>query len=86
MELQTLQDLYIHELKDLYSAEKQIIKALPKMAKAASNADLKAGFKLHLEETKEHAARLEKLLESHDESARGPKCQGMEGLLRRERI
>lgn len=81
MELETLQDLYIHELKDLYSAEKQIIKALPKMAKAASNPDLAAGFKLHLEETKEHAARLETILKSHDETTRGPKCKGMEGVL-----
>jgi ferritin-like metal-binding protein YciE len=81
MELQSLQDLYIHELKDLYSAEKQIIKALPKMAKAADNDELAAGFKEHLEQTKEHAARLEKILSSHQESTRGPKCKGMEGLL-----
>ncbi len=59
MELATLKDLYIHELKDLYSAENQIIKALPKMVKAATHPDLAAGFKTHLEETKEHAARLE---------------------------
>jgi ferritin-like metal-binding protein YciE len=81
MELQTLQDLYITELKDLYSAEKQLIKALPKMAKAATNADLAAGFKLHLEETKEQAARLEQILKSHDETTRGPKCKGMEGVI-----
>ena len=78
----TLKDLYIHELKDIYSAEKQLIKALPKMAKAATNADLKAGFETHLEETKEHAVRLEKLLASHDESTRGPKCAAMEGLVK----
>ncbi len=82
MELETLKDLYIHELKDLYSAEKQILKALPKMAKAASNAKLKAGFQQHLEETKEHAVRLEKVLKSHDQTTRGPKCKGMEGLLK----
>jgi ferritin-like metal-binding protein YciE len=81
MELETLQDLYITELKDLYSAEKQIIKALPKMAKAASNKQLKAGFEKHLEETREHASRLETLLVSHDETTRGPKCKGMEGVL-----
>lgn len=81
MELSTLQDLYIHELKDLYSAEKQIIKALPKMAKAASNDQLASGFKEHLEQTKEHAARLERILKSHEESTRGPKCKGMEGVL-----
>jgi len=82
MELETLKDLYIHELKDLYSAEKQIIKALPKMVKAASNEQLKAGFEQHLEETKEHAARLEKLLTQHEQTTRGPKCKGMEGLLK----
>ena len=81
MELETLQDLYIHELKDLLSAENQLVKALPKMAKAASNAQLKAGFQKHLAETKEHASRLEGLLKSHDETTRGPKCKGMEGLI-----
>jgi ferritin-like metal-binding protein YciE len=82
MELETLKDLYIHELKDLYSAEKQIIKALPKMVKAATNKQLAAGFKGHLEQTKEHAARLKKILDRHDESTDGPKCEGMEGVLR----
>lgn len=82
MKLESLQDLYFHELKDLYSAEKQLTKGLPKMAKAATNAKLAAGFKKHLEETKEHAARLEKILESHGQTTRGPKCQGMEGLLK----
>lgn len=82
MELETLKDLYIHELKDLYSAENQIIKALPKMAKAATSSKLAAGFKKHLEETKEHAARLEKILKNHAESTRGPKCKGMEGVIK----
>jgi ferritin-like metal-binding protein YciE len=82
MKLETLKDLYIHELKDLYSAENQIIKALPKMVKAATNKQLAAGFKEHLEQTKEHTARLEKILTSHDESTRGPKCEGMEGLVK----
>lgn len=81
MELETLKDLYIAELKDLYSAEKQIIKALPKMVKAASNEQLAAGFATHLEETKEHAVRLERILASHDQTTRGPKCKGMEGVL-----
>ncbi len=81
MELNTLKDLYISELKDLYSAEKQIIRALPKMVKAATNPELADGFKLHLEETKEQAARLEQLLKSHDQTTRGPKCKGMEGVL-----
>jgi ferritin-like metal-binding protein YciE len=82
MELETLKDLYIHELKDLYSAENQIIKALPKMAKAATNAQLGKGFKEHLEQTKGHAVRLEEILKSHDESIRGPKCKGMEGVIK----
>ncbi len=82
MKLDTLKDLYILELKDLYSAEKQIIVALPKMAKAATNAKLAAGFKEHLEQTKEHAARLEKILSGLGQTTRGPKCKGMEGALK----
>jgi ferritin-like metal-binding protein YciE len=81
MKLDTLTDLYIHQLRDLYSAEKQLIRALPKMAKAATNEKLRAGFELHLEETKEHANRLEQLLSSHGKSTRGPKCKAMEGLI-----
>jgi ferritin-like metal-binding protein YciE len=81
MELETLRDLYIHELRDLHSAEKQLTKALPRMAKAATNEDLAAGFEEHLAQTEEHVNRLEKILESHDESTRGPKCKGMEGLI-----
>ena len=81
MELQTLKDLYIHELKDLSSAERQLVKALPKMAKAASNKGLVAGFQEHLEQTKEHAQRLEQILSSHQETPRGPKCKGMEGIV-----
>src|SRR3954468_8199236 len=82
MELDTLRDLYIHELKDLYSAEKQIIRALPKMVKAASNKQLASAFSQHLTQTKRQAERLEQLLESLDESTRGPKCAGMEGVLK----
>lgn len=81
MKLETLTDLYIHQLKDLYSAEKQLIKALPKMVKAATNEKLRAGFEQHLEETKEHASRLEELLSSHKQTTRGPKCKAMEGLI-----
>jgi ferritin-like metal-binding protein YciE len=81
IELKTLQDLYYHELKDLYSAEKQIIVAFPKMVKAAQHEKLAAGFKEHLEQTKEHAARLEKLLTNHHQTTRGAKCKGMEGVL-----
>ena len=81
MELETLKDLYVHELKDLYSAENQLIKALPKMAKAATNRQLSAAFRQHLEQTKRHAKRLEQILKSQYESTRAPKCEGMEGLI-----
>jgi ferritin-like metal-binding protein YciE len=81
MELQTLKDLYIHELKDLFSAEQQLVRALPKMAKAASNKELVGGFQEHLEQTKVHAQRLEQVLSSHQQTTRGPKCKGMEGIV-----
>jgi ferritin-like metal-binding protein YciE len=81
MKLQTLKDLYIHELKGLYSAETQIIEALPKMINATSNAQLVLAFQEHLEQTREQAARLEKILDRYDESTRGPKHKGMEGVL-----
>lgn len=81
MKLQTLRDLYVHELKDLYSAEQQLIKALPKMAKAATNEELAAGFKEHLEQTREHAQRLERVLSALGQTTRGPKCQGMKGIV-----
>ncbi len=81
MELETLRDLYIHELKDLLSAENQLIKALPKMRKAAKNRQLSAAFNQHLGQTKQQAKRLEQILKRHDESTRAPKCEGMEGLI-----
>lgn len=81
MKLTSLKDLYVHELKDLYSAEKQLIRALPKMAKAASSESLRTAFETHLEETKVHASRLEQVLEMAGAGTRGPKCKGMEGLL-----
>jgi ferritin-like metal-binding protein YciE len=81
MELQTLKDLYFHELKDLFSAEQQLVRALPKMAKAASNKELAAGFQEHLEQTKGHAQRVEQILSSHQQTTRGPKCKGMEGIV-----
>jgi ferritin-like metal-binding protein YciE len=76
LELNTLKDLYVHELKDLYSAEKQLIKAIPKMEKAAKNKELANGFQEHLEQTKEHAQRLERVLSSLGQTTRGPKCRG----------
>ena len=82
MELDSLRNLYVHELKDLYSAEKQIIKALPKMVKAATNRQLASAFNQHLAQTKKQAERLEQILAVHKESTRGPKCAGMEGVLK----
>jgi ferritin-like metal-binding protein YciE len=81
MELQSLRDLYIDELKDLYSAEKQLVKALPKMAKNATNPELQKAFTDHLEQTEEHVSRLEQIFESLEASPRGKKCVGMEGLI-----
>ncbi len=82
MELESLRDLYIHELKDLYSAERQMIRNMPKMVKAATNKQLASAFQQHLDQTKRQAERLEQLLTSHSESTRGPKCEGMAGVLR----
>jgi ferritin-like metal-binding protein YciE len=77
----TLQDLLVVELKDLYNAEQQMVKALPKMAKAAASDDLRAAFEEHLEQTKGHVARIEKAFEQLDLPARGKKCAAMEGLI-----
>lgn len=81
MELDTLKDLYIEELKDLYSAEKQLVKALPKMAKAANDRRLADAFRTHLKETQQHAERLEQICRELGVSPRGKKCVGMEGLI-----
>lgn len=81
MEMNTLKDLYVTELKDLYSAEKQIVKALPKMIKATKHPELKAAFKTHLQQTEQHIKRLEKVCDELGVSPRGKKCVGMEGLL-----
>lgn len=81
MELNTLKDLYIDEIKDLYSAEKQLVKALPKMAKAANDKNLQQAFRTHLKETGQHAARLEQICKELGVSPRGKKCVGMEGLI-----
>jgi len=77
----SLRELYVDELKDLYSAEKQLTKALPKMAKAASSEELKSGFEEHLEQTKNHVQRLEQVFEQLGEKPTGKKCLGMEGLI-----
>jgi len=81
MKLGNLEDLFIDELKDLYSAETQLIKALPKLAKAAATADLRAAFEEHLEQTQQHAARIEDICAELEASPRGKKCKGMEGLI-----
>jgi ferritin-like metal-binding protein YciE len=77
----TLEELFLEQLQDLLSAEKQLVNALPKMAEAATNRKLKAGFQHHLQETKEHASRLERILADHEESV--PRtCKAMEGLVK----
>ncbi|HEX5472026.1 MAG TPA: ferritin-like domain-containing protein, partial [Lacipirellulaceae bacterium] len=75
------ENLFVHELKDLLSAEKQLTKALPKMAKGASSEALKAAFEEHLEQTKGHVERLEEVFELLDKSPRAEHCKGMEGLI-----
>jgi ferritin-like metal-binding protein YciE len=74
-------DLLVEELKDLYSAEKQITKALPKMAKAASSKELRQAFESHLKETNGHVERLEQIFETLGKSSKGKTCEGMKGLL-----
>jgi ferritin-like metal-binding protein YciE len=81
MEHKDLMELFVDELKDLYSAESQLIKALPKMAKAATSENLRAGFEHHLEQTKEHARRIEEICTELGEKPTGKKCGGMEGLI-----
>jgi ferritin-like metal-binding protein YciE len=81
MEIDTLQKLYVEELRDLHSAERQIIQALPKMIKAATSPDLKAGLQEHLEITKEQLARLDQIFEKLGKKGTGKKCKGMEGVL-----
>jgi len=82
MKANSLQDLYLEQLKDLYDAEHQLIKALPKMAKAASSTQLRGAFEEHLEKTKEHARRIETIFEGMGEKAKGQKCKAMEGLVK----
>jgi ferritin-like metal-binding protein YciE len=81
MDMESLRDLYIDELKDLYSAETQLVKALPKMAKNATHPELKQAFTDHLEQTKGHVARLDEIFAMLEASPRGKKCVGMEGLI-----
>ena len=81
MKLDTLKTLYVNELRDLYNAENQLVKALPKMAKAASSEELKEAFEKHLEQTKTHVERLEEVFEDLDEKPTGKTCRAMKGLI-----
>jgi ferritin-like metal-binding protein YciE len=82
MQKESMRELYINELKDLYNAETQLVKALPKMAKAASNDDLRQAFEEHLRQTSEQVSRLEQIFEMLNEKPTGKKCLGMEGLVK----
>jgi ferritin-like metal-binding protein YciE len=81
MQLETLQDLFVSELLDLYNAENQLIKALPKMAKAAHSPQLRSAFEEHLEQTRHQVERLEQAFEKLGQRARGRKCYAMKGLI-----
>jgi ferritin-like metal-binding protein YciE len=81
MKLTTLDELFMHELKDLYDAEHQLVEALPKMAKAATDSDLKAAFEKHLMETKKQITRLKEVFAECDETPERETCEGMKGLV-----
>ncbi len=80
--LNSLQDLYLEQLRDLYSAEHQIIEALPKMEKAATHPELQQAFRTHLAQSEEQVRRLERIFEGLGESPKGETCDGMKGLLK----
>jgi ferritin-like metal-binding protein YciE len=82
VKINSLHDLYIDELRDLYDAENQLIKALPKMAEASTSEELRQGFEEHLEQTRGHSQRLEQIFERLGEKAKGRKCKGMEGIVK----
>ena len=81
MALESLQDLYLEQLRDLHSAERQIIEALPKMIEKTSHPELRRGFEMHLRQTEEQLRRLERIGERIGQDLGGHKCKGMEGLL-----
>lgn len=81
MAAKTVEDLFLHELSDVYSAEKQLTKALPKMARAATNPDLKAAFESHLQETQGQIERIDQIVESSGLKLKRVKCMAMEGLV-----
>jgi ferritin-like metal-binding protein YciE len=78
---ETLHEVFLEELKDVYDAEKQLTKALPKLAKAANSQELRTAFEHHLEETEGHVERLEQIFESLDEKAKGKRCKGIAGII-----
>jgi ferritin-like metal-binding protein YciE len=82
MKMETLHDLFMHELKDVYDAEHQLIEALPKMRDKATDAKLKQAFDKHLGETQNHARRLEQVFQSMGKSAERKTCQAMKGIIR----
>lgn len=82
MKLNSMEDLLLHELRDLYSAEKQLTKALPKMAKSADSQELAKLIEEHLAETEKQVERLESIFDQIEKSSRGPLCKGMEGLIK----
>ncbi|HKP48523.1 MAG TPA: ferritin-like domain-containing protein [Gemmatimonadales bacterium] len=81
MSLDSLEKLFIEELKDVYNAEKQLVRALPRMAKAAESAQLQQAFTKHQKETEGHVQRLEQIFQQLGQSARGKTCKGMQGLV-----
>lgn len=81
MSVETAQELFVEELKDIYSAEKQIVRALPKVAKAVESQELRSGIEEHLEQTKGHVERLEQIFEMLEKRAGGKTCKGMQGLI-----
>lgn len=81
-DIKTLDDLFVHMLRDIYYAEKQIVKALPKMVDKATDATLKAGFEKHLQETKGHIERLEQVFEMHGAKAKAINCPAIDGILK----
>ncbi|WP_459618807.1 YciE/YciF ferroxidase family protein [Bordetella sp. 2513F-2] len=81
MSVKSIEDLFLHELSDIYSAEKQLTKALPKMARAATNPELSAGFEAHLEETQGQIERIDKVVELMNLRLKRVKCAAMEGLV-----
>src|SRR5690242_9552377 len=81
MKLETLHDLYLNELHDLYHAENQIIKALPKMIESSNSTELRNALANHLEQTRTHVDRLEQVFRLHNEEIKGEKCKGMQGII-----